>query len=65
MNAIKGVQNNQYTGGQDVINSVQSGGIGYGKLNAAAQKYATKVEAVQKQIADGTITNIPSTVKGS
>ena len=65
MNAIKGVQEDKYTGGQDVINSVQSGGIGYGKLNAEAQKYAAKVEAVQKQIADGTVTNIPDKVSGS
>jgi basic membrane protein A and related proteins len=65
MSAIKGVQEDKYTGGQDVINSVQSGGIGYGKLNSAAQKYQSKVAAVQKQIADGTITDIPDTVGGS
>jgi basic membrane protein A len=65
LNAIKGAQADKYTGGQDVINSVQSGGIGYGKLNAEAQKYADKVQAVQKQIADGTITDIPDTVSGS
>src|ERR671919_2236509 len=37
---IKGVQENKYTGGQDVLNNVKSGGIDYGKLNSAAEKYA-------------------------
>jgi basic membrane protein A and related proteins len=63
MNAIKGVQEDKYTGGQDVINSVKTGGIGYGKLNAAAQKYADQVQQVQEDIAAGKITDIPDTVK--
>jgi basic membrane protein A len=63
VNAIKGVQDDKYTGGQDVINSVKSGGIGYGKLNAAASKYADQVKQVQDQIASGEIANIPDTVK--
>jgi basic membrane protein A len=65
LNAIKGVQDNKYTGGQDVINSVQSGGIGYGKLNAAAQKYADQIKQVEDQIASGKIANIPDTVGGA
>jgi basic membrane protein A and related proteins len=65
LNAIKGVQDDKYTGGQDVINSVKSGGIGYGKLNTAAEKYADQVKQVQDQIASGQITGIPDTVKGS
>jgi basic membrane protein A and related proteins len=63
VNAIKGVQDDKYTGGQDVINSVKTGGIGYGKLNAAAEKYADQVKQVQDQIASGEIANIPDTVK--
>jgi basic membrane protein A and related proteins len=63
VNAIKGVQEDKYTGGQDVINSVKSGGIGYGKLNAAAEKYADQVKKVQDDIASGAITDIPDTVK--
>ena len=63
INAIKGVQEDKYTGGQDVVNSVKSGGIGYGKLNAAAQKYADQVQQVQEDIAAGKITDIPDTVK--
>ena len=57
------VQDDKYTGGQDVINSVKSGGIGYGKLNAAAEKYADQVKQVQDEIASGEIANIPDTVK--
>jgi basic membrane protein A len=64
LNAIKGVQDDKYTGGQDVINSVQSGGIGYGKLNTAASKYAAQVKKVQDQISSGAIADIPDTVKG-
>jgi len=63
VNAIKAAQEDKYTGGQDVINSVKSGGIGYGKLNAAAQKYADQVKQVEDQIASGQIANIPDTVK--
>jgi basic membrane protein A and related proteins len=63
INAIKGVQEDKYTGGQDIVNSVKSGGIGYGKLNAAAQKYADQVQQVQEDIAAGKITDIPDTVK--
>jgi basic membrane protein A and related proteins len=64
-NAIKSVQTGQYKGGTDVINSVKSGGIGYGKLNAAAQKYASQVAQVEKQIKSGKINNIPDTVAGT
>jgi basic membrane protein A and related proteins len=65
MNAIKGVQEDKYTGGQDVLNNVKSGGIGYGKLNSAAEKYADQVKKVQDDIANGTITDIPDAVAGS
>jgi basic membrane protein A and related proteins len=64
-NAIKGVQDNQYQGGQDILNNVKSGGIGYGKLNSAAEKYADQVKKVQDEIGAGTIANIPDTVGGS
>jgi basic membrane protein A and related proteins len=64
-NAIKGVQEDKYTGGQDVLNNVKSGGIGYGKLNSAAEKYADQIKKVQDDIAAGTISDIPDTVAGS
>jgi len=63
LNAIKGAQEDKFTGGQDVINSVKSGGIGYGKLNTAATKYADQVKKVQDDIASGAIADIPDTVK--
>jgi basic membrane protein A and related proteins len=65
LNAIKGVQEDKYTGGQDVLNNVKSGGIGYGKLNSAAEKYADQVQQVQEDIAAGKITDIPDTVGGT
>jgi basic membrane protein A and related proteins len=65
LNAIKGVQEDKYTGGQDVLNNVKSGGIGYGKLNSAAEKYADQVQQVEEDIAAGKITDIPDTVGGT
>ena len=62
-NAIKAAQSNQYAGGTDITNTVKSGGIGYGKLNTAAEKYAAQVKAVQAKIASGEIADIPDTVK--
>ena len=61
--AIKGVQGGAYKGGQDVTSTVANDGIGYGKLNATAQKYATQVKKVKSEIASGQISNIPDTVK--
>ena len=63
-NAIKGVQDNKYTGGQDILNTVKSGGIGYGKLNAEAEKYADQIKEVSDQISAGEIADIPDTVGG-
>jgi basic membrane protein A and related proteins len=65
LNAIKGVQEDKYTGGQDILNNVKSGGIGYGKLNSAAEKYGDQVKQVQDQIASGEISDIPDTVGGT
>jgi basic membrane protein A len=62
-NAIKAAQADQYAGGTDILNTVKSGGIGYGKLNATAEKYADQVKAVQDKISSGEIADIPDTVK--
>jgi basic membrane protein A len=64
-NAIKRVQEDKYTGGQDILNTVKSGGIGYGKLNAEAQKYADQVKKLSDEIAAGQITDIPDKVAGT
>jgi basic membrane protein A and related proteins len=60
---IKRAQAGQFAGGADVTATVQNGGVGYGKLNEAASKYADQVKAVQEKIASGQIADIPDTVK--
>ena len=62
-NAIKSVQDGSYKGGTDVLNNVENDGVGIGKIGPAGQKYADQVEKIRQQIADGTITDIPDTVK--
>jgi basic membrane protein A and related proteins len=60
---IKRVQAGQFAGGTDVTATVQNGGVGYGKLNEAATKYADQVKQVEQKIASGQVANIPDTVK--
>jgi basic membrane protein A len=62
-NAIKSVQDGTFKGGTDVLNNVENDGVGVGKIGPAGQKYADQVEEIRQQIADGTITDIPDTVK--
>jgi basic membrane protein A and related proteins len=62
-NAIKSVQDGTFKGGTDVLNNVANDGVGIGKIGPAGQKYADQVEKIRQQIADGTITDIPDTVK--
>jgi basic membrane protein A len=62
-NAIKAAQAGQFSSGQDVINSLANGGIGFGKLNSVGQKYATQLDKVAADIKSGKIANIPDTVK--
>jgi basic membrane protein A len=64
-NAIKSVQDNSYKGGTDVVNSLQNGGVGIGKISPAGQKYADKVKTIQSQILDGTITPPDTLGKGT
>jgi basic membrane protein A len=64
-NAIKSVQDNSYKGGSDVVNSLQNGGVGIGKISPAGQKYADKVKTIQAQILDGTITPPDTLGKGT
>jgi basic membrane protein A len=61
-NAIKAVQDGKFKAGQDIINQLSNGGVGYGTLDAAAQKYKSQIEQVQRDIINGKITNIPSKV---
>jgi basic membrane protein A and related proteins len=62
-NAVKAAQEDKYAGGQDILNTVKSGGIGYGKLNTTAEKYADQLKSVQDKISSGEIADIPDTVK--
>jgi basic membrane protein A len=59
--AIKRAQAGQYGGGQDVVATVKSGGVGIGKVSPKAAKYVPRVKAVQAKIAAGTL-QIPDTV---
>jgi basic membrane protein A len=61
--ATKDLMKGKFFGGGNIINSVATGGAGYGKLDAAAKPYASKLMKVLNQIKDGKIKNIPSTVK--
>jgi basic membrane protein A len=62
-NAIKSVSDGTFKGGSDVLNNIENDGVGLGKIGPAGQKYADQVEEIRQQIADGTITDIPDTVK--
>jgi basic membrane protein A len=60
--AIKAAQDGSFKPGTDDVFDVANGGVGIGKLSAAAQPYQAKVEAVRKQLAAGSI-KVPDTVK--
>jgi basic membrane protein A and related proteins len=62
-NAIKAAMSGQFSGGQNVLNTIANGGIGYGTLGPAAQKYAAQLAKVKSEIQSGKIANIPDTVK--
>jgi basic membrane protein A and related proteins len=62
-NAIKAAQKGTFNGGQDTINDLSNNGVGFGKLNAAGQKYASQLQKVAADIKSGKIKNIPDTVK--
>jgi basic membrane protein A len=61
-NAIKAAMNGQFSGGQNVINSLANGGIGYGTLGPAGQPFAAQIAQVKANILSGKISNIPNTV---
>ena len=63
--AIKSVQDGTFKAGTDTINTVANNGVGIGKISPAGQKYSSKVQKVEKQIAAGKIKNIPDTVGGA
>jgi basic membrane protein A and related proteins len=58
---IQATQKGGFKGGTDTLNTVANNGVGIGKISSAGQKYASQVQDIQKQLADGTITP-PDTV---
>jgi basic membrane protein A and related proteins len=59
--AIKRAQAGEFTGGQDIVATVKTGGVGIGKVSAKGAKYLPRVKAVQAKIAAGAVT-IPDAV---
>ncbi len=59
----KAVQAGSFQGGTDTVFDVRSGAAGFGKLNADGEKYKSRLDEVQKKIADGEISHIPDTVE--
>jgi basic membrane protein A len=60
---VKSVQDESFTGGEDTVFDVKSGGVGLGKLSAEGQKYQAQIDEVTQQIESGEITDIPAEVK--
>ena len=62
---IQAVQDDIFTGGEDSVFDVASGGVGLGEIAASVPAdVVAKVKQVQEQIAAGEITDIPETVGG-
>jgi basic membrane protein A and related proteins len=61
--ATKDLMKGKFFGGGNIINSVATGGAGYGTLDAVAKPYAGKLMKILNEIKSGKIKNIPSVVK--
>ena len=61
--ATRDLMKGKFFGGGNIINSVATGGAGYGKLDAVAKPYASKLQQILNEIKSGKIKNIPTTVK--
>jgi basic membrane protein A and related proteins len=61
--AIQQAQEGGLQTGSDVVASVESGGVGLGKLSAEGEAYADQVKEIQDQIAAGEIADIPNEVE--
>jgi basic membrane protein A len=61
---IKAVQDGTFVGGKNVVFGIDQEGVGLGKLSPKANaKDVAAVEEVERQLAAGDITGIPTTVK--
>jgi basic membrane protein A and related proteins len=59
---VQQVQDDQFKEGTDTVFDVKSGGVGYGKVNAKGEKYASKVDEQLGKIESGELTDIPAEV---
>jgi basic membrane protein A len=60
---IQQVLNNKFAGGTDAVFSLKNNGVGLGKISPQVPKAdVQKVQQIAKQIADGKITDIPTSV---
>ena len=61
---IKSIEDGTFAGGKNVVFGIDQDGVGLGTLSPKANKDdVAKVEDVEKKLADGEITDIPTTVK--
>ncbi len=61
--AIQKAMAGKFVGAGNLINSIQNGGVGVGKIGPAGKPFAAQVAAIAAQIKAGKITGIPTTVK--
>jgi basic membrane protein A len=59
---VKAAQSGKFKGGTNETFDLTNNGAGIGKISSTGQKYASKVQAVQKKVASGSV-NVPDTVK--
>ena len=59
---ITELQDGSFKAGTDTIFDVKSGGVGYGKVNAAGEPFVEQVDAQQEKIKSGELTDIPAEV---
>jgi basic membrane protein A and related proteins len=56
------LQDGSYQGGTDTVFDAKSGGVGYGEVNAAGQKFTEQVDAQLEKIQNGELSDIPAEV---
>jgi basic membrane protein A and related proteins len=62
--AIRDARNGHFQGGKDAVYGLNKGGVGLGKFSPKTPAgIEIKVDQIRKQIIDGKISNIPTTVK--
>jgi basic membrane protein A len=59
---VKAAQSGKFKGGTNETFDLTNNGAGIGKISSTGQKYASKVQSVQKKVASGSV-NVPDTVK--